>query len=227
MRAINKVMKAELGANAIARWHEQLDEAIGETVFAKSVDADSTLALPAPKIWCPTRPTLTRLLAKALLERGNLSDGKPVAVTAPLVLGPDTGVLTKVISRRLVDFVIATYGEELRSCGEIRISLFEGGAEKQLAASIARHATDVLTYLSQRAKDLVDEGEQAVIEMQSVDQVLHGRETRGSGLVTCGRGKVLVEKAAQVVLASNEVEVGVEHSSTSSSSDEEAHCLLE
>ena len=60
MRAINKVMKAELGANAIARWHEQLDEAIGETVFAKSVDADSTLALPAPKIWCPTRPTLTR-----------------------------------------------------------------------------------------------------------------------------------------------------------------------
>jgi hypothetical protein len=198
MRAVKKVMKAELGSVAIARWHTLLDEEIGESVFS-----DPLHAQPASitKIWCPTKPRVARILAQALQSQELLSDGKPVAVTAPLTLGSEhQGCLSKLISRRLVDMVIAKYGQELRECGEIRIDLFAENAEKQLAASIARPVTDLLTYATARAKELVRDGERVVIEMQTVDQTLHGRETRGSGLVVCEKGMALIEKIAHEII---------------------------
>ena len=199
VRAIERVMKAELGASAIARWHDLLDVEIGDAVFNDPVDTSVGLALPLRKVWCPTKPCVARMLAQALVSKELLPDGKPVAVMAPLALGSFKGPLAKIISRRVIDLLISKRGDELRTCGELREGLFAENTEKQLAASIARHATDVLTYVTARARELVKEGEHVILEMQTVDQTLHGRETRGSGLVVCEKGMALIEQAAQAI----------------------------
>ena len=201
LRAITKVMKAELSAAAIARWNEQLDEAIGEPIFNRSPTEPRELSVvEAPKAWCPAKPQLAHWLLEAVLSKEPLKDGRPAALAAPLTLGSSKGKLAKIISRRLVDLVVAKHFEELRASGELRSELFASEANKQLCAAIARHATDVLTYVAARAKEL-DEGDgQVIIEMQTVDQCLHGRETRGSGLVVCERGMSCVEKAAQAMI---------------------------
>lgn len=200
VRAVNKVLKAELSASAVARWHDLLDEAIGEAVFTDVVEQPTRMALPLVKVWCPTKPRVARLLAQALTSKELLPDGAPVSVTAPMALGSQQGAMAKIIARRVVDLVIAKHSDELKECGEIRTNLFDENSEKQLAASLARHATDVLTYITARAKEMVGEGESAIIEMQTVDQTLHGRATRGSGLVVCENGMALVEKAAADML---------------------------
>ena len=46
----------------------------------------------------------------------------------------------------------------------------------------------------------MQEGERVVIEMQTVDQTLHGRETRGSGLVVCSQGMALIERIAHEII---------------------------
>ena len=199
MRAIKKVMKAELGSVAISRWNALLDAEVGQRTFTDPIDDANTA--PFTKIWCPAKPGVARILARALQSQELLPDGKPVAVTAPLTLDSEyKGSLSKIISRRLVDLVIAKYGSELKMCGEIRPGLFVENAEKQLAASIARPVTDLLTYVTARAKELVQEGERVVIEMQTVDQTLHGRETRGSGLVVCSQGMALIERIAHEII---------------------------
>lgn len=199
VRAVKKVMKGELGAAAIARWHDLLDTELGEAVFSDRAEIPTGLALPTEKIWCPTKPHLARMLARALVSKELLSDGKPVAVTAPLALGSHKGPLAKIISRRVVDLLVAKNRDELRASGELRADLFAENAEKQLAASIARHATDVLTYVSARARALAADGGHVILEMQTVDQTLHGRETRGSGIVVCETGMALIEQAAQAI----------------------------
>ena len=217
LRAIAKVMKAELSSTAIDRWHEQLDEELGEPLFKPDPhrQADSFLALKgpveAPKTWCPCKPVVTRLLANALVSKSVLSDGRPVALAAPLTIGSTKGSgMAKIISRRLVELVISNDYETLRASGEIRAALFAQGAEKQLSAAIARHATDVITYVSTRAKEIAaDKGtENVVLEMQTVDQCLYGRETRGSGLVVCENGMRLVQMvASDIAKSENDVAV--------------------
>lgn len=215
LRAIAKVMKTELSSTAIARWHEQLDEEIGEPFFIPNPAGpmDSFLALPAPalqKTWCPSKPETARLLVNALVSKSVLADGRPVALVAPLTIGSTKGVeMAKIVSRRLVELVITNEYEKLRASGEIRADLFAEGAEKQLSAALARHATDVITYVSTRAKEIaMDEKiEDVVLEMQTVDQYLHGRETRGSGLVVCEKGMRLVEKVVKGMAASAEIVV--------------------
>jgi len=199
VRAVKKVLKAELSASAVARWHDLLDDQLGEAVFTDTAEP-MRLALPLVKVWCPTKPRVARLLAQALTSKEALPDGNPVTVTAPMALGSQQGTMAKIIARRVVDLVIAKHADELKSCGELRAALFEENAEKHLAASMARHATDVLTYVAARAKELVGDGECAIIEMQTVDQMLHGRATRGSGLVVCEKGMALVERAAAGML---------------------------
>jgi hypothetical protein len=198
VRAVNKVLKAELSASSIERWHGMLDEQLGEAVFKDTPDP-TRIALPC-KVWCPTKPRVARLLAQALTSKELLSDGAHVCVTAPMALGSQQGTMAKIIARRVVDLVIAKHSGELKECGELRTNLFDENSEKQLAAAMARHATDVLTYIAARAKEMVGEGESAIIEMQTVDQTLHGRATRGSGLVVCEKGMALVEKAAARML---------------------------
>jgi len=222
LRAIKKVMKAELGATAIARWHDQLDEEIGEAVFG---DVSSTPVAPTTttsKVWCPAKPRLARLLMHAIVSTEPLADGKPVALAAPLTLGVANGPLAKIVSRRVVDVVIAKHSDELRACGELRASLFAENAEKQLAASIAHHATDMLTYVATRAKELAHADEHAILELQTVDQTLHGRETRGSGLVVCERGMALVQRAVDAILSTDEPVDAAEPSVVSSGSEEDA-----
>ena len=219
LRAIKKVMKAELGVVAIARWRDQLDEEIGEAVFNASTDAPEAPTATTHKVWCPAKPRLARLLVQAVVSKQPLADGRPVAIAAPLTLG-SKGPLSKIISRRVVDVVIARHGDELRACRELRADLFAEHAEKQLAASIARHATNVLTYITARAKELALADEQPVLELQTVDQTLHGRETRGSGLVVCEHGMALIHKAAEAMLSAEEP--ATEHVAASSSSEEDA-----
>ena len=199
MRAIKKVMKAELGNVAISRWNALIDAEIGQCTFSDPIDGANTV--PSTKIWCPAKPSVARIIARALRSQELLPDGKPVAVTAPLTLDSEyKGCLYKIISRRLVDLVIAKYGNELKTSGEIRAELFVENAEKQLAASIARPVTDLLTYITARARGQVQAGGRVVIEMQTVDQTLHGRETRGSGLVVCSQGMALIEEIAQDII---------------------------
>jgi len=210
VRAIAKVMKAELSATAIARWHDQLDEAIGESFFTPGPKADepSMLGLPVPtgpQMWCPVKPTTARLLLEALISTEQLPDGRPIALAAPLAIGsPQGSKVAKILSRRLVELVIARHNGTLRSSGEIRAQLFVEGFENRLCAAIARHATDVITYVSSRAKDLAVEEQigDVLMEMQTVDQYLHGRETRGSGLVVCEKGLTLIEKVVRQMLGS-------------------------
>lgn len=200
-------MKAELSPKAIARWHNQLDEVIGEPFFNPILRVDDAfLALPAPtgpKTWCPVKPHIAHLLMEALVSIEPLPDGRPVALAAPLAIGtPGGSKVAKIISRRLVELVITKHYDTLRSSGEIREQLFVEGSEKQLCAAIARHATDVLSYVSSRAKELADEEHMAgiLMEMQTVDQYLYGRETRGSGLVVCDKGMALIERIARQIV---------------------------
>ena len=220
--AIKKVMKAELGAAAIARWHDQLDEEIGEVVFNDPAGTPAAPAVTRNKIWCPAKPRIARLLVEALVSKELLADGKPVAIAAPLTLGSPKGALAKIISRRVVDVVIAKHGDELRACRELRAELFAENAEKHLAASIARHATDVLTYITARAKELAHADEQPILELQTVDQTLHGRETRGSGLVVCEHGMALIRRVAEAVLSAEEPAGATVPVAASSSSEEDA-----
>ena len=201
LRAFAKVMKAELGATAITRWHEQLDEAIGEPFFNSGAKADEPVmdvsVTNGPKTWCPVKPQIARLLVEALISTEPLPDGRPIALAAPLAIGPPHGSkVAKIISRRLVELVIAKHYDTIRTSGEIREPLFAHGSEKQLSAAIARHATDVITYVQSCAKELAAEEkiEGVLMEMQTVDQYLHGRETRGSGLVVCEKGMALIER---------------------------------
>ena len=211
VRAIAKVMKTELSSTAIARWHDQLDEAIGEPFFNAApnigtrTNETGMLALPAPKMWCPVKPETARLLVEALVSTEPLPDGRPIAIAAPLAIGsPQGSKVAKIISRRLVELVIAKHYDTLRSSGEVREQLFVEGSEKQLCAAIARHATDVITYVSSRAKELAVEEQigDVLLEMQTVDQYLHGRETRGSGLVVCEKGMALIEEVVRQMLGS-------------------------
>lgn len=221
MRAIKKVMKVELGTVAITRWHEQLDNEIGELVFSGAANAAAmpvTTTNHMAKVWCPVKPRLARLLVQAIVSKECLSDGKPVAILAPIAFGSTKGPLAKIINRRVVDLVITKHGDVLRACGELRADLFVENAEKQLAAAIARHATDVLTYVTARARELAHADEEVILEMQTVDQTLHGRETRGSGLVCCEKGTALVHEAADAILGAGEP--GDATAATASSDDE-------
>jgi len=216
------VMRTELGAIAIARWHDQLDEEIGAPVFGNQASTSVAATAAVNKVWCPAKPRLARLLVQALISNEPLPDGKPVPVAAPLTLGSPNRTLTKIIARRVVDRVIAKHGDELRSGGELRAGLFAQNAEKQLAASIARHATDVLTYITTRAKELAGADESPILELQTVDQMLHGRETRGSGLVVCEHGMVLIRRAADAILSAEEPADATDRMAASSSSEEDA-----
>lgn len=233
LRAIAKVMKAELSATAISRWHKQLDEAIGEPFFIPSPNKpeEPLLTLPVPavsKTWCPTKPVVTRLLVNALVSKALLPDGRPVALAAPLSIGSPKGFeMAKIISRRLVELVVTNHYDTLRSADEFRADLFAKGAERQLGAAIARHATDVIAYVATRANELAakENVENVVLEIQTVDQYLHGRETRGSGLVVCEAGMRLVEKAVkgmtEVVEADAEQSVIDKSASTDNDSDDD------
>ena len=167
LRAITKVMRAELSAAAIARWNEQLDEAIGEPIFNRSPTEPRELSVVelAPKAWCPAKPRLAHRLLETVLSKEPLKDGRPAALAAPLTLGSTKGKLAKIISRRVVDLVVAKHFEDLRTSGELRSELFASEANKQLCAAIARHATDVLTYVAARAKELAEGDDQVILEM--------------------------------------------------------------
>ena len=185
----------------MTRWQDQLDDELGEAIFNQASDTPPRSASDSHhnKVWCPTKPYIAELLARVLKSNDQLVDGMPVTIQAPIALG-STRRLAKIVSRRLTELTIAKYKDELRSSGEIRSELFVESAEKQLAASMARHATDILGYIATCANNNAGSEADVVIEMQTVDQTLAGRETRGSGLVVCERGLELVYSVVDAIL---------------------------
>ena len=113
LRAIAKVMSAELSSSAIRRWQTQLNELIGESVFkvhtgtAGSKHPNGSIT---SKAWCPQKPRTASLLLQALVANERLPDGRSVAFAAPVVLSPlKRAKIAKILCRRLVECVVSKH----------------------------------------------------------------------------------------------------------------------
>ena len=200
-----------MGADAIERWRSLLDTELGQTLFCDAKTAKraikptkpTRLPAPNPTQWAPSKPKLSALLLSAFLRGDDrlAYDGQPMVLKATASLGTHRA-LSKLVTKRAIDWLMANRSDAIRASLEATAEQLSDGV--RVHKVLSRCAADVLAYLHAVAMaKLKAEGEPdaVVLELHRTDQRLSGKDTKGSGIMYCPKGRTLFELIVRETLS--------------------------
>lgn len=147
----------------------------------------------APLTLPVTRPKLTAAVLEAFGSSEPLHDGSAVGLAPAACIGATR--LEKLMVKRVVEWLRERKGDELfQPGGELSDAKLTDKA--RLTRTVERAVLDALAYVHAKAAAIRGEGDEgAVLQLQSADETLGGKQLRGSGLVYCERGRSLFQRA--------------------------------
>ena len=143
-----------------------------------------------PSLWLPSKPKLTLALINVLTSAHD---------TDASLVHPCAGAngLTKLLARQMVATMLDRKGEDwLKECGELTVAQLESPVKT--SHTLSRAAFDMIVYVHARAEEIRQkDGADVVLELQSSDETLSGREMRGCGVVYCNKGRAIFAAACE------------------------------
>ena len=153
---------------------------------------ESNVSSRVPLLWLPSKPNVTLALIDILTSAHNTDDSN---------VHPCAGAngLTKLLARHMVATLLARKGMEwLKQCGELTIAQLESPSKTR--QTLSRAAFDMIVYVHARAEEIRQrDGGEAILELQSSDETLRGRDLRGCGVVYCKNGRTIFAAACERV----------------------------
>lgn len=164
-----------------------------ELIDAKFVSQDmkTTATNRVPRLWLPSKPKVTLALMEALktVHESDCSNMRSAGANG----------LTKLVARHVVADVLNTKGSGwMHECGELTVAQLESPIKT--SQTLSRTAFDMLVYVHARAEEIRQrDGADVVLELQSSDETLCGRDLRGCGVVYCTVGRSMFDRASAEV----------------------------